>query len=75
MGSYLNGLHAGDLVWWVQGECEIPGLVLEVKPAGMVSTGDCEITARGKAALVALPELNNVPEWFHECELNLVHLD
>lgn len=65
-------MKSGDLVWWVQGECEIPGLVLEVQPAGRVSTGDCEIAARGKAALVALPEFNNVPEWFHECELQKI---
>ena len=62
-------LRVGDLVWWLQGECESPGLVLEVKPAREATISDCSITASGKVALIMLQELNGKPTWMHECEV------
>lgn len=65
-------VKVGDLVWWLQGNCEIPGLVIAVKPAREIAVVDTAITNFGKVAFVLLQELDNVPEWFHECELEKI---
>ncbi len=65
-------MKTGDLVWWCQGSCEIPGLVLDVKRSKEVLVSDATVSARGKVALVMLQELDNEPEWFHECELQKI---
>ena len=62
-------MKVGDLVWWCQGNDDTPGLVLDVKRSSEVLVSDASISARGKAVLVMLKELDNTPEWFHECEL------
>ena len=63
-------MKAGDLVLWPQGHCDMPGIVLETKPARK-----CEgsMNPYGIAALAMLPELGNDPEWFHECELEVIY--
>ena len=63
--------RVGDLVMWLQGSCDIPGIILEIKPAKSCD-GQVDMTPYGTAALVMLPEFGNEPEWFHECELELV---
>ena len=65
-------MKSGDLVWWCQGKCEVPGLVLDVKPSRSVLVSDASISSHGKVALVMLQELDNLPEWFHECELEKI---
>ena len=65
-------MKSGDLVWWCQGECEVPGLVIDVKPSMSVVVSDTSMSNYGKVALVVLQELNNKPEWFHECELQKI---
>ena len=62
----------GDLVWWCLGSDDTPGLVLDVKPAKSVLESDSTFNARGDVVLVMLKELKNVPEWFHECELETI---
>ena len=64
-------MKVGDLVIWNQGECEIPGLVLETKPTRTVPEA-AMISADGLAVLAMLPELSE-PEWFHERELGVVN--
>lgn len=71
-------MKTGDLVRWEQGYCDIPGLVIDVRPAkGNKSLPawrrQSGINPHGTAVLAMLPELNNDPEWFHECELVLVN--
>ena len=68
-------MKVGDLVSWPQGYCEAPGLVLDVRPAKgstLPYSGTASINPTGMAVLAMLPELNNDPEWFHECELEIV---
>ncbi len=65
-------MKAGDLVKWAQGYCDAPGLVLEVKPTKGSNTVTQSMNPSGMAVLAMLPELNNDPEWFHECELELI---
>ena len=62
-------MQVGDLVNWAQGYCDIPGIVLETK-LSRECNGD--MNPYGLAVLAALPELNNDPEWFHECELEVI---
>lgn len=66
-------MKVGDLVYWPQGYCDTPGLILETRPAkGSSAIGghpDISINPHGLAVLAMLPELGNDPEWFHECEL------
>mgnify|MGYP003116243752 CR=1 FL=1 len=64
-------MKAGDLVKWPQGYCDIPGLVLEVRPTRGATTINLTMNPTGMAVLAMLPELENDPEWFHECELEL----
>ena len=66
-------MKAGDLVKWSQGYCDAPGLVLEVKPARGHKSITLEMNPTGMAVLAMLPELQNDPEWFHECELETVN--
>jgi hypothetical protein len=61
----------GDLVIWSQGECEIPGLVLEIKPTRTVPEA-AMISRYGLAVLAMLPALSE-PEWFHERELEVIN--
>jgi len=65
-------MKTGDLVKWAQGYCDTPGLVIEVRPARGASTVTVEMNPSGLVVLAALPELDNSPEWFHECELEKI---
>ncbi len=65
-------MKTGDLVWWCQGFDDTPGLVLDVKPSKHILVEDASLTRQGDVALVMLSELDNVPEWFHECELEVI---
>ena len=62
-------ISTGDLVWWLQGDCEYPGLVLDVKKSSEVIVSDTTFNHTGKIALVVLRELEDEPTWMHECEL------
>ena len=62
-------MKVGDLVIWSQGHCEMPGLILETKPAKRL-TG-ASVNPNGLAVLAMLPELPEL-EWFHERELEIV---
>ena len=66
-------MKVGDLVNWVQGYCRMPGLVLEVKPAKGHKAVTLAMNPSGMAVLAMLPELENDPEWFHECELEVIN--
>jgi hypothetical protein len=63
-------LKVGDLVIWPQGYCDAPGLVLDMRPSKGNRTVSMNPT--GMAVLAMLPVLGNDPEWFHECELEVV---
>jgi len=65
-------VKVGDLVMWRQGYCDIPGLVLETRPAKKLKTPEASISPVGLAVLALLPELSE-PEWFHERELEVVN--
>jgi hypothetical protein len=65
-------MKVGDLVKWSQGFCDVPGLVLEVKLARGHKTITQVMNPTGMAILAMLPELGNDPEWFHECELEVI---
>lgn len=66
-------MKVGDLVVWPLGHCDTPGLILDKRPAKGLSKKGFEITfGAGFAVLAMLPELGNDPEWFHECELEIV---
>ena len=65
-------VKVGDLVNWPQGYCDNPGLVLEMRPTRGAKTITSTMNPTGMAALVMLPELGNDPEWFHECELEVI---
>jgi hypothetical protein len=64
-------MKVGDLVMWKQGHCEIPGLVLETRPAKKLQTPEASLSPVGLAVLAVLPELPE-PEWFHERELEMI---
>ena len=64
-------MKVGDLVTWCQGYCDVPGLVLETKPAKRLFTPEASLSPVGLAVLALLPELSE-PEWFHERELEVV---
>ena len=64
-------MKSGDLVIWPQGYLDIPGLVLDVRPS-KVSTHASSINPAGMAILAMFSELDNDPEWFHECELEVI---
>jgi len=65
-------MKVGDLVNWPEGYCDIPGLVLEVKPTRGNKTITVSMNPTGMAVLAMMPELGNDPEWFHECELEII---
>tara|TARA_Y100001937_G_C6950730_1_gene254522 strand:- start:324 stop:530 length:207 start_codon:yes stop_codon:yes gene_type:complete len=65
-------MKIGDLVMWSQGHCDIPGLVLETKPSNRLRKNNCAYSSHGTAILAMFTELGNDPEWFHECELEIV---
>ena len=64
-------MKIGDLVIWNQGCYEIPGLVLETRPAKKLQIPEVSLSPVGLAALAIMPELSG-PEWFHECELEVI---
>ena len=63
-------MKVGDLVIWPQGYCDAPGLVLDMRPSKGYRT--VSLNPTGMAVLAMLPVLGNDPEWFHECELEVV---
>jgi hypothetical protein len=65
-------MKIGDLVRWSQGYCDTPGIILEVRPTKGNSTVTQAMNPTGMAVLVMLPDLENEPEWFHECELDVL---
>ena len=65
-------VNVGDLVTWPQGYCDTPGLVLDTRPAKSSKSATASMNPTGMAVLAILPELGNDPEWFHECELELI---
>ena len=64
-------MKVGDLVRWEQGYYDVPGLVLEVRPAKGHQAVTLSMNPTGMAVLAMLPELSE-PEWFHECELEAI---
>ena len=64
-------MKAGDLVMWQQGYCDMPGLILETRLAKKLQIPHASLTPTGLAVLAMLPELSE-PEWFHECELEVI---
>ena len=65
-------MNKGDLVMWPQGYCEMPGIIIDRMPSKNASTSKSSF-GEGFAVLAMLPELNNIPEWFHECELEKIN--
>ena len=65
-------MKVGDLVNWPQGYCEVPGLILAVRPAKGSKTITASMNPTGMAVLAMMPELGNDPEWFHEYELEVI---
>ena len=65
-------MKVGDLVIWPQGYCDTPGLILDVRPAKGTKNVTLAMNPTGMVALAMLPELGNSPEWFHECELEII---
>ena len=63
-------MKVGDLVVWPQGYCDMPGLVLATRPTKPIPG---VAISKSEAVLAMLPELGNDPEWFHECELEIVN--
>jgi len=66
-------VKVGDLVSWSQGDCNIPGLILDKRPAKSLRTSEAAFESSGFAILAMLPELGNEPEWFHELELEVLN--
>ena len=66
-------MKVGDLVCWSQGYCNVPGIVIDTRPAKALKNADLSFSPAGLAVLAMLPELGNDPEWFHECELESVN--
>lgn len=64
-------IKVGDLAWWLQSDCEVPGLVLDVKPAREVLVTDCAFTSYGNLALFMQSGLDE-PIWMHEVELEKI---
>ena len=65
-------MKIGDLVMWPQGYCETPGLIIDKKPSKSAGSEHDFAFGDGFAVLAMLPELGNDPEWFHECELEVL---
>jgi hypothetical protein len=65
-------MKVGDLVNWPQGYCGAPGLVLDIRPTKDNKEITASMNPTGMAVLAMLPELENIPEWFHECELEIL---
>lgn len=65
-------MKIGDLVNWSQGHCDMPGLILDTRPAKGNKSAVASMNPTGMAVLAMLPELGNDPEWFHECELEMI---
>ncbi len=63
-------MKVGDLVCWAQGHCDIPGIVIDTRPAKSLRSSNAAFSPKGLAVLAMLPELCE-PEWFHECELEV----
>ena len=61
-------INVGDLAWWLQSDCEVPGLVLDVKPAREVLVTDSAFTSYGNVVLFMQNALDE-PIWMHEVEL------
>ena len=64
-------IKVGDLAWWLQSDCEVPGLVLDVKPAREVLVVDSTFTSYGNLALFMQSDLDE-PIWMHEVELEKI---
>ena len=65
-------MKIGDLVNWPQGHCISPGLILDCRPAKKLKHAETAFSHAGLAVLAMMPELGNDPEWFHECELEVI---
>lgn len=65
-------MKVGDLVSWPQGYCDAPGLILDIRPTKGNIEFPASMNPTGMAVLAMLPELGNIPEWFHECELEVL---
>ena len=68
----MRKIKVGDLVSWPQGYCDQPGLILDVRPAKGNNSHIASMNPTGMAVLAMLPELGGDPEWFHECELEVL---
>jgi hypothetical protein len=64
-------MKIGDLVTWPQGYCNTPGLILDRRTTKKMKD-PVSAFGSGYAVLAMLPELGNEPEWFHECELEVI---
>ena len=64
-------INVGDLAWWLQSDCEVPGLVLDVKPAREVLVTDSAFTSYGNVVLFMQNALDE-PIWMHEVELEKI---
>ena len=64
-------MKTGDLVCWAQGFCDVPGIIIDVRPAKSLRHAEAAYNPEGLAVLAMLPELCE-PEWFHECELEKI---
>jgi hypothetical protein len=65
-------MKIGDLIVWPQGDCDTPGLVIDMRPARkMLNQGIVPMNPAGMAVLAMLPDLPDL-EWFHERELEEV---
>ena len=65
-------MRIGDLVSWPDGHCNIPGLILDKRPAKRLKNYNAPFSPPTYALLAMMPELGNDPEWFHERELKLI---
>ena len=64
-------INVGDLAWWLQSDCEVPGLVLDVKPAREVLVTDSAFTSYGNVVLFMQNALDE-PIGMHEVELEKI---
>ena len=64
-------IRVGDLAWWLQSDCEVPGLVLDVKPAREALVSDSAFTSYGNVVLFMQNDLDE-PIWMHEVELEKI---
>jgi len=65
-------MKVGDMVRWPVGQCDAPGLILEIRPAKKLNVPEVSFSSAGLVVLAMIPELNNNPEWFHERELEAI---